>query len=222
MKNTTKVRRAGLFITFEGPEGAGKSTQIKLLSDYLKSCKFAVVATREPGGTPLAEELRAVVKNHRGPETMHPMTELLLIEAARSQHVREVILPALHAGKAVLCDRYTDSSLAYQGGGRKLSDESIHLLNDLASSETRPDLTILFHLDPERGFARTRNRAETQGEYDRFELENDTFHRQVMDRFLALAAEEPHRIKIIDAAGTIEHIHQNIVKLVDAFIAVET
>ncbi len=222
MKNTTKVRRAGLFITFEGPEGAGKSTQIKLLSDYLAKRGFAVVATREPGGTPLAEELRAVVKNHRGPEMMHPMTELLLIEAARSQHVREVILPALHAGQAVLCDRYTDSSLAYQGGGRKLSDESIRLLNDLASSETRPDLTILFHLDPEHGFARTRNRAETQGEYDRFELENNTFHRQVMDRFLALAAEEPRRIKIIDAAGTIEHIHQNIVKLVDAFIAVET
>jgi len=222
MKNTTKVRRAGLFITFEGPEGAGKSTQIRLLSDYLKSRGLAVVATREPGGTPLAEELRAVVKNHRGPEVMHPMTELLLIEAARSQHVREVILPALHADKAVLCDRYTDSSLAYQGGGRKLSDEAIRLLNDLASSETKPDLTILFHLDPECGFARTRNRAETQGEYDRFELENDMFHRQVMDRFLALAAEDPGRIKIIDAAGTIEHIHQNIVRLVNAFIAVET
>lgn len=220
MKNTTKVRRAGLFITFEGPEGAGKSTQIKLLSDYLATRGYSVVVTREPGGTALAEELRAVVKNHRGPETMHPLTELLLIEAARCQHVHEVILPALNANKAVLCDRYTDSSLAYQGGGRKLSDETVGWLNDLASDATRPDLTILFHLDPEQGFARTRNRAETQGEYDRFELENVAFHRKVMEHFMAIAASEPDRVKVVEADGAIAEIHRRIAALVDAFLAI--
>lgn len=124
MKKRLKHTHPGRLITFEGPEGAGKSTQLKLLAGYLEEKGFEVIATREPGGTPLAERLRAVIKAFEGEEKLHNTTELLLIEAARSQHVREVIRPALAAGKVVLCDRYFDSTTAYQGGGARLRRRS--------------------------------------------------------------------------------------------------
>ena len=210
--------RRGYFITFEGPEGAGKSSQIQLLGAALTSAGYEVVVTREPGGTPLAEAIRNVVKGHQGAEEVHPVTELLLMEAARSQHVSQVISPALKAGKVVLCDRFYDSTTAYQGGGRGLDVDIVLRLNDFASQGVVPDLTILLDLTPERGFERTGRRAETQGEYDRFELEKLDFHRRVRSAFLELARREPRRIKVVDADRDQAAIHRDIKEAVDELV----
>ena len=206
--------KQGFFITFEGPEGAGKSSQIRMLQAALAAAGRPVVATREPGGTPLAEAIREVVKSHNSGEAVHPVTELLLMEAARSQHVSEVILPALERGSIVLCDRFYDSTSAYQGGGRGLDLRAVGMLNDFASLSTVPDLTILMDLPPERGFERAEHRAETQGEYDRFEAEKLDFHRRVREAFLKIAAAEPERVKVIDADRDRETIHREILELV--------
>ncbi|MBP5531692.1 MAG: dTMP kinase, partial [Lentisphaeria bacterium] len=191
--------KRGYFITFEGPEGAGKSSQIRMLGAALSAAGGEVVITREPGGTPLAEAIRNVVKGHRGDEEVHPVTELLLMEAARSQHVSQVILPALKSGKIVLCDRFYDSTTAYQGGGRGLDMETVLKLNSFAAQGVVPDLTILLDLPPERGFERTGRRVETLGEYDRFEEEKLDFHRRVRSVFLELARRDPQRVKVVDA-----------------------
>lgn len=212
------MTKRGYFITFEGPEGAGKSSQIRMLGEALRSSGREVVVTREPGGTPLAEAIRGVVKGHNTGETVHPATELLLIEAARSQHVREVVKPALLAGKVVLCDRFYDSSTAYQGGGRGLALETVAMLNDFASDGIVPDLTILLDLPPERGFERTENRAETLGEYDRFEEEKLDFHRRVRAAFLALAEREPQRVKVVPADRGKEEIGRDVLRLVDELV----
>jgi dTMP kinase len=210
--------RRGWFITFEGPEGAGKSSQIQLLGAALTASGREVVITREPGGTPLAEAIRDVVKGHQGAEAVHPVTELLLMEAARSQHVSQVVIPALAAGKIVLCDRFFDSTTAYQGGGRGLDIDMIIGLNRFASQGVIPDLTLLLDLAPERGFERTGRRAETQGEYDRFELEKLDFHRRVRQIFLALAEKEPHRVKVVDADRDQAAVQRDVRKLVDELV----
>ena len=210
--------KRGYFITFEGPEGAGKSSQIQLLGEALRASGREVVITREPGGTPLAEAIREVVKGYNTGESVYPATELLLIEAARSQHVREVIEPALAAGKIVLCDRFSDSSTAYQGGGRGLALETIAMLNDFASDGVVPDLTILLDLPPERGFERTGARVETQGEFDRFEEEKLDFHRRVRAAFLALAEREPQRVKVVSADREKAEIGRDVLRLVDELI----
>ena len=202
------MQKQGFFITFEGPEGAGKSSQVARLASYLESRGFLCLLTREPGGTPLAEKLRQVVKSHHGAEKVHPETELLLMEAARAQHVREVILPALADGKWVICDRFSDSTTAYQGGARNLSPDVIAILNDFASASRKPDMTFLMDLPPEEGFRRIRSR-ESEG-YDRFENENLEFHRQVRAAFLAIAEAEPQRVKVIDAAQDIDFISKII------------
>ena len=208
----------GYFITFEGPEGAGKSSQIQMLGEALRSAGREVVCTREPGGTPLAEEIREVVKGHQSGETVHPVTELLLMEAARCQHVQEVIKPALQAGKVVLCDRFYDSTTAYQGGGRGLDREAIAFLNRFACDGVVPDLTLLLDLPPERGFERTGERAETQGEYDRFEAEKLDFHQRVRAEFLALAECEPQRVKVISADRDRQAVQRDIRRLVDELV----
>ena len=210
--------KRGWFITFEGPEGAGKSSQIQLLGAALTASGHEVVITREPGGTPLAEAIRDVVKGHQGAEAVHPVTELLLMEAARSQHVSQVVIPALAAGKIVLCDRFYDSTTAYQGGGRGLDMDMVVRLNRFASQGVAPDLTLLLDLTPERGFERTGRRAETQGEYDRFELEKLDFHRRVRKVFLKLAEQEPRRVKIIDADREQAAVQADVRKLVDELI----
>ena len=210
--------KRGYFITFEGPEGAGKSSQIQLLGAALTASGHEVVITREPGGTPLAEAIRNVVKGHRGDEEVHPVTELLLMEAARSQHVSQVILPALEAGSIVLCDRFYDSTTAYQGGGRGLDMDTILGLNAFASLGAIPDLTILLDLTPERGFERTGRRAETQGEYDRFELEKLDFHRRVRAVFLELAKRDPRRVRVVDADRGQSEIHRDIKEVVDELV----
>lgn len=189
-----------------------------MLGDALVSAGRKVVATREPGGTPLAEAIRNVVKTHHTGETVHPATELLLIEAARSQHVSEVILPALNTGAIVLCDRFYDSTTAYQGGGRGLEQGTIEQLNMFASLSQIPDLTILLDLPPERGFERTGRRAETRGEYDRFELEELDFHRRVRTAFLDIARRNPQRVKVVDADRERESIQRDIRRLIDELI----
>ena len=206
--------KSGKFITFEGPEGAGKSTQIRMLGEFLERSGISCVITREPGGTPLAEELRNIVKGFSGSEFVHPETELLLMEAARVQHVGEVIAPALAEGKWVLCDRFFDSTTAYQGGARGIDRSVINTLNRFAAGKCIPDLTILMDLSPETGFSRTAKRQETQGEHDRFELEKIDFHHKVRNAFLACAAEEPQRFRVVDADRAIDEIHKEITEIV--------
>ena len=200
----------GKFITFEGPEGAGKSTQLKMCAELLRSKGFEVITTREPGGTPLAEELRTVLKTHNSSETLHAETELLLMEAARSQHVREVILPALERGAVVLCDRFYDSTTAYQGVARSIDCQLISQLNLFAAAYREPDLTLIFDLPVESGFARAGRRQETAGVYDRFEAENIDFHRQVREAFLGIAQKEPRRVRVINAEGTPEEVSERV------------
>lgn len=218
MRKILKNNYPGRLITFEGPEGAGKSTQLKLLAAYLREKGFEVIVTREPGGTPLAEHLRSIVKAFEGEEKLHATTELLLIEAARSQHVREVIRPALAAGKMVLCDRYLDSTAAYQGGGRSFDAKTIDLLNDLAVAECVPDLTLLLDLSPEAGLSRTSKRVETQFEHDRFEEENLEFHRQVRESYLAIAERNPERIRVLAADRPVPEIFNEVRKWIDELI----
>ena len=217
-QETAQTMKRGYFITFEGPEGAGKSSQIQMLGEALRASGREVVITREPGGTPLAEAIRDVVKGYNTGEIVYPVTELLLIEAARSQHVREVIKPALLTGKVVLCDRFYDSSTAYQGGGRGLAIETVDMLNRVAADGVVPDLTILLDLPPERGFERTETRVETRGEFDRFEEEKLDFHRRVRAEFLALAEREPHRVKVVLADRGKAEIGRDVLRLVDELI----
>lgn len=203
----------GFFITFEGPEGAGKSSQVARLAEYLSDRGKTCLLTREPGGTGLAEIIRQVVKSHNTSEKVHDATELLLIEAARAQHMREKILPALEENKVVICDRFSDSTCAYQGGARKMDIAVINYLNDFASAGRKPDLTFLLDLSPEDGFKRISTR-EKEG-FDRFENEKIEFHRQVRRAFLDAADAEPHRIIVIDAMLDRETIAQKIRKVID-------
>ena len=206
---------SGKFITFEGPEGAGKSTQLKMCAELLRSRGFEVVTTREPGGTPLAEELRTILKTHNGSEVLHSETELLLMEAARSQHVYEVILPALERGAVVLCDRFYDSTTAYQGAARSIDCQLIAQLNLFAAAYRKPDLTLLMDLPVESGFARAGRRQETAGVYDRFEAENINFHTRVREGFLAIAQAEPQRVRVINAEGTPQEVSERVRRAVD-------
>ena len=195
--------RRGLFFAFEGVEGSGKSTQMKLLFDECEKQNRKVVVTREPGGTRIAERIRHVVLDPDCKE-MDPKTEALLYAASRAQHVNEVIRPALEDGAVVLCDRYLDSSLAYQGIARGLGEEDVMRLNVWATDETLPDLVILLHIDPEIGLARTK------GDPDRMEQEDIAFHRKVGEAYLHLARSFPSRFAVIDASGTVEEVHRQV------------
>ena len=210
-------RKKGWFITIEGPEGAGKSSCAGVLVKFFESRQMPVICTREPGGTPLAEKLREVVKNKPDAnETIHPETELLLMEAARAQHVREKIIPALEQGISVICDRFTDSTSAYQGGGRKMDMNNISALNDFASGSCRPDLTILLDLPVEIGLSRAQVRAAGKENYnDRLEAEKIDFHQRVRNSYLAIAAREPQRVKVLDARLGIEELFAQLKKQVD-------
>ncbi|MDR0931910.1 MAG: dTMP kinase [Victivallales bacterium] len=216
--NTAKQRYKGFFITFEGPEGSGKSTQARKLAEFLTAKGREVLLTREPGGTPLAELLRKLVKNFEGEEVMHADTELLLIEAARVQHVQEKILPALQSGKVVICDRFADSTTAYQGGARGIDPDSIAFLNRLAMAQCVPDLTFLLDLPPNIGFARANERKETKGEHDRFEEEQLNFHLRVRNAFLAIAEREPSRMRLINADRDPDTIYQEIRAIADKLV----
>ncbi len=195
--------RRGLFFAFEGVEGCGKSTQVKLLFETLEAQGRKVVVTREPGGTRIAERIRHVVLDPDCKE-MDPKTEALLYAASRAQLVGEVIRPALEEGAIVLCDRYLDSSLAYQGIARGLGEDDVMRLNVWATDETLPDLVILLHLDPELGLARTK------GDPDRMEQEDVAFHRKVGEAYLHLARSFPSRFAVIDAAGSVDEVHRQV------------
>jgi len=204
---------SGCFITFEGVEGCGKSTQIARLHDYLVSIGHDVVVTREPGGTPIAEAIRDVLLNPDH-EAMGATAELLLYEAARAQHIHEKIAPALEAGQVVLCDRFADSTTAYQGAGRGIAPEVLNNLHRMATGGIWPDLTLLIDLTADQGLERARHR----GRKDRMEQESVNFHRRVREGFLELARAEPARIRVIDGDAPIESVQQAIREAVEAIL----
>lgn len=202
----------GLFVTFEGIEGSGKTTQIRLAADYLRQRGIPCLETAEPGGTSLGRRLRELLLN-RGPDAICPEAELLMFAAARAQHVREVILPALAAGKVVLCDRFTDATLVYQGYARGLDMEAVAFLNSFATRGRQPDLTILLDLPVEQGLRRARERIALLAEgakEDRFETEELSFHRRVREGYLLLAHQEAQRFRVVDAAGSIADLRDAV------------
>jgi dTMP kinase len=199
----------GWFITFEGGEGTGKSTQLRLLDDWLRALGHRTVHSREPGGTPLAEGVRALLLD---PE-LEPdgLSEIFLLEAARHDHVERVVRPAMAAGAVVLCDRFTDSSLVYQGLVRGLGLEEVEKLNQLATGGLEPDLTIILDMDPEIALARAHARnSEESVSGSRLDDEPSEFHRRIREGFLELAEREPDRIRVIDAAGPSEKVFARI------------
>jgi len=195
----------GWFITLEGGEGAGKSTQARRVADWLADRGQRVCLTRQPGGTPLAEQVRFLLKDgaHHG---MDPVAELLLVFAARAQFLAEVVRPALAEGKTVVCDRFTDSTYAYQGGGRGVPDAHIAAVEELVHGDLQPDLTLLLDLDVEHGLAR----AAGRGAADRFEAEDRSFFARVRQAYLERAARFPGRFAVVDASGDPEAVWQCI------------
>jgi len=201
------------FITVEGGEGVGKTTNIAFIRKWLEQQGLDYVATREPGGTPLAEEIRGLLVNPRE-EVVDENTELLLMFAARAQHLSQVIRPAMNAGKWVLCDRFTDATYAYQGGGRGVAVEKIAQLETLVQGSLRPDLTLLLDIGVEQGMAR----ASERGVPDRFEQEKLAFFHAVRDCYLARAAAEPRRYRIIDASQPLPQVQSSIGEALEAFV----
>lgn len=199
----------GLFITLEGPEGAGKSTNREYLAAKLRAEGIEVLLTREPGGTPLAERIRELLLAPSD-ESMHADTELLLVFAARAQHLAQVIRPALARGEIVLCDRFTDATYAYQGGGRGVSHQRIAALENFVQGELRPDLTLIFDLPVEVGLAR----ATARGRLDRFEQEGRTFFDAVRSTYLKRASAEPDRYRLVDAALSLPQVQQSLDALI--------
>ena len=194
----------GFFITFEGIEGCGKTTQLRLLKERLQGLGEQVTATREPGGCPIADQMRAILLD-AGNSAITPTSELLLYAAARAQHVQEVIVPALERGEIVLCDRFTDATIAYQGHGRRLDLGTIAQLNRLATGGVEPKLTLLIDCPVEVGLARALARIEagSGAREERFELESVRFHQRVRQGYLGLAAAFPERFVVIDGSGDV-------------------
>jgi len=203
---------AGRFITFEGTEGGGKSTQINLLATRLRERGLTVRTLREPGGTPIGEEIRHTLQHSAQNQAMTAEAELLLMNASRAQLVREVICPALNAGETVLCDRFYDSTVAYQGYGRGLDLETVRRVVAFAVGDTRPDLTILLHVPIDVSEARRKSRESKQR--DRMEELDSKFFERVEAGFQAIAAAEPKRVRVIDATASIEKVHEQIWALV--------
>jgi len=203
----------GSFITLEGGEGAGKSTCLKFVRDYLeKSCNQPVIVTREPGGTALGERIRDLLLH--GPDTMSADTELLLMFAARAEHLAQVIQPALESGKTVLCDRFTDATYAYQGGGRGIDRFRIRILEEWVQGSLRPDLTLLLDIPVEQGLARAGGRSTP----DRFEKEQQDFLMRVRSAYLAAAASEPQRFRVIDAAQDLSSVQAQLQAALETFL----
>ncbi|HKI74425.1 MAG TPA: dTMP kinase [Pseudomonadales bacterium] len=207
------MTQRGRFITIEGVEGVGKSTSIEFIEETLRRHGIPAVATREPGGTPLGEKIRALLLD-RGNTSMDEMTELLLMFAARVQHVRQLIEPALARGNWVISDRFTDSSYAYQGGGRGVDSGLIEQVEEISLGQFRPDLTIILDLPVEAGMARATNR----GERDRFEAEDLAFFERVRATFMRLAADND-RYHIVDASGDIDAVQAALAPIVEAEIS---
>lgn len=199
----------GYFISIEGPDGSGKSTQIQLLKEYFEKETLDFLVTREPGGTIIGEKIRDVILDNAHTE-MDYVTEALLYAASRAQHVAQVIQPALKEGKMVICDRFVDSSLVYQGVGRGLG-ESVKIINDIAIRGCMPDITFLFKIDPQVG----KERIQSE---DRLEMEKIDYHYKVYNAYLKLEKLYPSRIKGIDASRKVEEIHRDIVKYIEQLL----
>jgi len=216
---TWGIIELSLFITFEGVEGSGKTTQIRRLKKYLTQKGIRCKVTREPGGCPVSEKIRKILLNPDHGE-MVPTTELLLYEAARAQHVEEVIKPFLERGGVILCDRFSDASLAYQGYGRRIDLKWIQGLNHLSSQGIRPDVTFLLDCPSDVGLRRAirRNRTLKQEGEDRFEREEVEFHRRVREGYLAIARKEPDRVKVIDTRQGEERVFEKIRKIIDNLV----
>lgn len=207
--------KPGLFVSFEGVEGCGKTTQISKLSDLLTERDISHTVTREPGGTAVGDSIRRVLLHS---ETMHltPAAELLLFYASRSQNIEEKIRPALDRKDVIICDRFFDASLAYQGYGRGLPLDFIDGLTDLVCAQYRPDLTILLDIDPVVGLRRARRRNSVQSEDEgRFEAEGFDFYQRIRQGYLELAARSPERIKVISAAGAVGEVHAEIRRVLE-------
>jgi len=203
----------GRFITVEGIEGVGKSSNIDVLVKHIENAGFEVLSTREPGGTPVAEDIRDLLMN-RGDEPIPEIAELLMMFAARSLNVNNVILPALEAGKWVICDRFSDSSRAYQGGGRGLPMETIDQLADWVHGDVNPDVTILLDAPVEIGLARANNR----GAPDRIESEKHEFFERVRACYLSLAARHPDRFVVLDTTRSLDEVQGDVIRLAQQLI----
>ena len=207
------MHNRGRFITFEGTEGVGKSTQLENAANTLKNLGVDFIVTREPGGTPMAENIRELLMSPRE-EPVHETTELLLMFAARAQHLHNRILPALDKGQWVLCDRFTDATFAYQGGGRGVPAERIALLESLVQGEVRPDHVILLDAPVETGMAR----AKKRGELDRFEQETLAFFQRIRDTYLARATAMPGNYHVVNAALPLEQVSASVSALLAALV----
>jgi len=203
----------GIFISIEGPDGSGKSTQIENIKKYFEAKNFEMVFTREPGGTAIGERIREIILDNNCKE-MDYMTEAMLYAASRAQHVSQVIRPAIEEGKIVICDRFVDSSLAYQGFGRKLG-EAVTIINGYAVRDCLPDVTFLLKLDPSIGMHRI---EDNRSEQDRLEQEKQEFHKAVYEGYLSLEKKYAHRILGIDASRSIESIRDDIYKKLDEIL----
>lgn len=204
----------GRFITLEGSEGVGKTTSLNFVMSFLESQGHKVLVTREPGGTPIAEDIRSMLLANRV-ENVEPSAELLMMFAARFQHVEQVIKPALASGTWVLCDRFVDATYAYQGGGRGMAFERIAQIEDWCLNGFKPDLTILLDMPVEEGMARTRLR----GKPDRFESEKMAFYEQVREAYLRRASLEPERIHLVNAAPAVEEVQKQLGQLLQGYCA---
>jgi dTMP kinase len=206
----------GTFITFEGIDGCGKSTQLRLLASSLRMRGLEVITTREPGGTPLGKRIRSVLLDPEG--EVDPLAELLLYGADRAQHVRTILRPALRSGGLILSDRYADATAAYQGAGRDFTPETIRTVIELVTEGLKPDLTLIFDLQVADCLARTQRRTEGENKADRLDIEDAAFHTRVRNAYLQLAADEPDRVRIIDATGSINETHERVLEVVMPFL----
>ena len=202
--------KKGLFVTFEGADGCGKTTQLNLLKNYLEERKYDVVLTREPGGKGLGEKVREILLNYEG--EVSDRCESFLFLADRAQNIDIIVKPAIQQGKIVLCDRHTDSTVAYQGYGRGLDIKQIKMLNNLATGMTKPDLTFVFDVDIETSMKRVGN------EKDRMESAGKEFFNRVRHGYLELAKQEPNRIKVIDSTKSVEEVFEHVLNIIKDYI----
>ena len=211
----------GTFITFEGIDGSGKSTQLRLLNNFLRANGWNPLITREPGGTPVGLRLRAALLD--ATEEVDPLTELLVFAADRAQHVRRVIRPALEAGRVVISDRYADATVAYQGAGRGFPPQLITEIVQLATEGLKPDLTVLFDVGIEESTSRTTRRSSGKSSSnktgpDRLDIENAEFHSRVREAYLQIASAEPERVTVVDASGPVEQTQERVKEVVVSFL----
>ena len=207
---------SGTFITFEGIDGSGKSTQLRLLSNYLRLHGCDIVVTREPGGTPLGVRLRTALLDSQ--EQVDPLTELLVFAADRAQHVKRYLRPALESGRIVISDRYADATVAYQGAGRGFPASLIKQIVELATGGLKPDLTILFDLPVRESSVRTGRRINDRQKADRLDSEDAEFHTRVRNAYLQLGQAEPSRIRIVDTTGSVDETHAKVREIVVPFL----